>query len=207
MTGKRILAIGAHPDDIEFGCGGALCRFSEKGDSVYMMVMSKGEKGGDARLRVEEQMEAAGILGAKELFWGDLTDTRITVSQESIQKIEDLIAKIRPDYIFCHYHEDSHQDHRHLAQMAISAARYVPNVLFYEGPTTERFMPQVYVDITTTLTQKVKALLAHRSQVEKTNIENVSIIEIAHSCANFRGIQGRVQYAEAFFALRLFISL
>ena len=91
--------------------------------------------------------------------------------------------------------------------MTISATRNIRNVLFYEGPTTERFDPQVYVDISEILEQKIAALMAHRTQIEKTNIQDVSIVEIARSCANFRGIQGRVKYAEAFSALRLFINI
>ena len=92
-------------------------------------------------------------------------------------------------------------------QAIMSATRYIRNVLFYEGPTTQNFNPQVFIDISDTLDQKVKALQAHRSQVMKTNIEDLSIVEVARSSANFRGIQGRVKYAEAFHALRLFINI
>jgi hypothetical protein len=63
------------------------------------------------------------------------------------------------------------------------------------------------VDIADTLDQKIKALKAHQSQVMKTNIEDLSIIEVARSSANFRGIQGQVKYAEAFHSLRLFINI
>jgi LmbE family N-acetylglucosaminyl deacetylase len=89
----------------------------------------------------------------------------------------------------------------------MSATRYIRNVLFFEGPTTQNFNPQVYVDISDTLDGKLDALRAHQSQVMKTNIENLSIIEMARSFANFRGSQGRVKFAEAFCALRLFINI
>ena len=204
---KNILAIGAHPDDIEFGCGGTLIKYAEQGHHVFLLVMTRGGMGGDGDIRAAEQVESMKILGAREIFWGGLTDTRIEISQDIIKRVEEVIHSVSPDCIFCHYPEDTHQDHRHLSQMTISATRYIRNVLFYEGPTTERFNPHVYVDIVPTLTLKVKALMAHQSQVKKTNIEDVSIVEIAHSCANFRGIQGRVQYAEAFSALRLFIDI
>ena len=207
MKKKNILAIGAHPDDIEFGCGGTLIKYAEKGHHVFLLVMTKGEMGGESDTRAAEQMESMKIMGAQKIFWGGLVDTQIEISPDIIKRIEGVIDEVRPDCIFCHYPEDTHQDHRHLSQMAISATRYIQNVLFYEGPTTERFNPQVYVEIAGTLTLKVKALMAHRSQVKKTNIEEVSIVEIAHSSANFRGIQGRVQYAEAFSALRLFVEI
>jgi LmbE family N-acetylglucosaminyl deacetylase len=124
-----------------------------------------------------------------------------------IGKIEAVIAEVKPDFIFCNFPDDTHQDHRHLAQAIMSATRYIRNVLFYEGPTTQNFNPQVFVDIAATLDQKVEALQAHRSQVMKTNIEDLSIVEVARSSANFRGIQGRVKYAEAFHSLRLFINI
>ena len=124
-----------------------------------------------------------------------------------IVKIEKIISKIRPDFIFCSYHEDTHQDHRHLAQATMSATRYIRNVLFYEGPTTQNFTPQVYVDISKTLDRKIEALKAHQSQITRTNIEDLTILELASSTATFRGIQGRVKYAEGFQALRLFINI
>lgn len=203
----KILAIGAHPDDIEFGCGGSLIKYAAKGHDVYLLVMSRGEMGGDSGARSEEQSGALKLMGARELFWGGLTDTQIDISQETIQRIESVIKKITPDMVVCHFPEDTHQDHRHLAQMTISAARYVRNVLYYEGPTTERFVPNVYIDVSEVLDRKIGLLKAHRSQVERTNIQDVSIIEIARSCANFRGIQGRVPFAEAFCVLRLFINI
>jgi len=124
-----------------------------------------------------------------------------------INKIERVIADVRPDFILTHFPYDTHQDHRHLAQATISATRYIRNVMFFEGPTTQNFTPNVYVDISEALDAKIDALKAHHSQIEKTNIEDMTIVELARSTANFRGIQGRVKYAEAFSSLRLFINV
>ncbi len=203
----NILAIGSHPDDIEIGCGGSLIKYAEKGHNVFLLVMSKGEKGGNAELRWKEQENAMAVIGAKGLFWGESSDTRIEICTNTIKYMDGIIRKLRPDFIFCHYWADTHQDHRHLSKMTISAARYIRNVLFYEGPTTEKFYPSVYADITPVLDRKIKALVAHGSQVERTNIENTSIVQIARSMANFRGVQSRVRYAEAFVAQRLFINV
>jgi LmbE family N-acetylglucosaminyl deacetylase len=74
-------------------------------------------------------------------------------------------------------------------------------------PTTSDFNPQVFVNIGDTLEKKILALEAHHSQIMRTNIEDLSISEIARSSANFRGIQGRVKYAEGFCPLRLFINV
>ncbi len=207
MKKMNILAIGSHPDDIEFGCGGSLIKFADRGHRVYLLVMTEGGLGGKTTIRSKEQMAAKDILGVKELFWGGYEDTLLKADKDMIVKIEQIIAKIEPNFIFCHFPDDTHQDHRHLAQATISATRYVRNVLFYEGPTTQNFKFQVFVNISETLDRKIEALKAHRSQMKKTNIEDLSIVELAYSSANFRGIQGRAKYAEAFNALRLFINI
>jgi len=207
MKKVNILAIGAHPDDIEFGCGGSLIKYSQRGHRLFLLVMTGGGSGAPSETRMAEQTAARQILGANDIFWGGYQDTHLGVDAEMIKKIESVIASVKPEFIFCHFPDDTHQDHRHLAQAIMSATRYIRNVLFYEGPTTQNFNPQVYVDIADTLEVKLEALQAHRSQVMKTNIEDLSIIEVARSCANFRGIQGRVKYAEAFHALRLFINI
>jgi LmbE family N-acetylglucosaminyl deacetylase len=203
----NILAIGAHPDDIEFGCGGSLVKYSQRGHRLYLLVMTGGGLGAPAETRRAEQLASRQILGAAEIFWGGYPDTHLGLDVEMIRKIEKVIGTVKPEFIFCSFPDDTHQDHRHLAQAVMSATRYIRNVLFYEGPTTQNFNPQVYVDISETLERKLEALRAHQSQVMKTNIENLSIIEMALSFANFRGSQGRVRFAEAFCALRLFINI
>jgi LmbE family N-acetylglucosaminyl deacetylase len=207
MQKATILAIGAHPDDIEFGCGGTMVKYTLKGHRLFLHIMTEGGSGADRSTRTREQEASKAILGAEDIFWGGYEDTHLLVDVELIGKIEDVIKRVKPDFIFCNYPEDTHQDHRHLAQAVMSATRYIRNVLFYEGPTTQNFKPHVFVDIYDTLDKKIEALKAHKSQVMKTNIEDLSIIEVARSCANFRGIQGRVKYAEAFHSLRLFINI
>jgi len=207
MEKVKILAVGAHPDDIEFGCGGALIKYAQKGHRVYLMVMTGGGLGGSSAVRTKEQKISGKILGAEKIYWGGYKDTHLVVDVDLIGKLEAVIAAVKPDFIFCNFPDDTHQDHRHLAQAIMSATRYIRNVLFFEGPTTQNFNPQVFVDISDTLDKKVEALQAHHSQVMKTNIEDLSIVEVARSSANFRGIQGRVKFAEAFHSLRLFINI
>ena len=207
MGNVNILAIGAHPDDIEFGCGGALIKYTQKSHRLFLLVMTGGGLGGSSSVRTEEQEASGKILEAEKIFWGGYDDSHLIVDVGLIGKIEAVIAETKPDFIFCNFPDDTHQDHRHLAQAIMSATRYIRNVLFYEGPTTQNFNPQVFVDISDTLDRKVEALQAHHSQVMKTNIEDLSIVEVARSSANFRGIQGRVKYAEAFQSLRLFINI
>jgi LmbE family N-acetylglucosaminyl deacetylase len=207
MQKATILAIGAHPDDIEFGCGGTIIKYTERGHRLFLHIMTEGGLGAETTTRVEEQEASKAVLGAEDIFWGGYTDTHLVVDVELIGKIEKVIKKVKPDFIFCNFPDDTHQDHRHLSQAVMSATRYIRNVLFYEGPTTQNFKPHVFVDISDTLGKKIEALKAHKSQVMKTNIEDLSIVEVARSSANFRGIQGRVKFAEAFHSLRLFINI
>ena len=207
MQKATILAIGAHPDDIEFGCGGTIIKYTERGHRLFLNIMTEGGSGAKTAIRTEEQEASKAILGATDIFWGGYEDTHLVVDVELIGKIEKVIKKVKPDFIFCNFPDDTHQDHRHLSQAVMSATRYIRNVLFYEGPTTQNFKPHVFVDIADTLDKKIQALKAHKSQVMKTNIEDLSIVEVARSSANFRGIQGRVKFAEAFHSLRLFISI
>jgi LmbE family N-acetylglucosaminyl deacetylase len=203
----RILAIGAHPDDIEFGCGGTLFKYGRQGHEVSLLVMTEGSGGGDPAVRRREQERSAEVLRARKVFWGDYCDTALPMDRDLIRRVEGVIGVVRPDFIFVHYHDDTHQDHRHLSTCTITATRYTRNVLFYEGPTTQNFSPSVFVDIDTVLDQKVESLEAHASQVSKLNIEGLTIVDVARSSAHFRGIQGRVRNAEAFMPLRLFINI
>ncbi len=204
---KNILAIGAHPDDIEIGCGGSLVKFTKQGHNVSLFVVSDGSAGGEMTIRKEEQKKAAQLIPAVNLFWGDYRDTEIVVNKKIIYHFETIIQKANPDIILVNNPEDTHQDHRHLAQITISATRYIKNVLFYETPTTTNFQPDVYVKLNDRLLKNKHELLkAHHSQVNKTNIANLSIIDVATSNAQFRGTQSRVKYAEAFKPLRFFLE-
>lgn len=203
----RVLALGAHPDDIEAGCGGTLIKYALNGHRVFQMVMTAGEKGGRGGVRRREQEEASKHLLVEKVFWGGYRDTEVPMGQGLIRKIEQVVREVDPHFIFVHYYDDTHQDHRNLAAGTITATRYTRNVLFYEGPTTQNFSPTVFVDIDPVLKYKIAALEAHRSQVTKTNIEGLTIVDIIRSSAHFRGIQGRVKHAEGFVPLRLFINI
>jgi LmbE family N-acetylglucosaminyl deacetylase len=204
----NILAIGPHPDDIEVGCGGTLVKYAQGGHDIFLLLISKGEMGGEADIRYKEQMKAAEIIGAKDVFWGGFTDTELLdKGNEIIHTVEGYIKEIQPSFIFVNFFDDTHQDHRTVSRSVLSAARYVRNVMFYEVPTTNNFTPNVFVDIGSVLDSKVEALKAHASQVMKTNIEDLSIVDIARSSAHFRGVQGRVPLAEGFVSERLFINI
>ncbi len=205
----KVLALGAHPDDIEFGCGGTLLRFAQAGHSVHYYVATCGSMGGDSEIRRQEQIEAANYEGMKKLYWGGFRDTELPLGKDLVSNIEHVLSEVQPDYIFVHNGEDTHQDHRTLAKATLSATRYVPNFLFYEGPTTVNFTPNVYIDIDDTIDGKIGLLRKHKSQVAKVihGMPDLSIDDFAIATGRFRGIQGRKKTAEAFHSLRLFIDI
>ncbi|MCM8787040.1 MAG: PIG-L family deacetylase [Candidatus Omnitrophica bacterium] len=199
----NILAVGAHPDDIEFGCGGTLIKYALKGNNVFLLVLTDGSFGAPKSVRKKEQKEAAKFIGAKGLFWGNYKDTELICNRDLIVKIEDVIKKTKPDVVFINFWADVHQDHRAGAQATISATRYVKEVLFYEVPTTQHFEPDIFVDIGDVLDKKLELLKKHISQIDKTRVKDLTILESANSCAYFRGYQARVKFAEGFKAVRL----
>ncbi len=203
----NILAIGAHPDDIEYGCGGTLLKYSRAGHRVFLYLATHGSYGGDGNERAREMVRSAQLIGAADLFWGGYTDTQIPLNQGLISELEGIIEKVRPRFIFTHWWDDTHQDHRNLTACTLSATRYTPNFLFYEGPTSQNFDPHVYVDISEVLEAKMDLLKAHASQITKTHIEDTSIVDMAMSAAVFRGIQARVKHAEGFVSQRLHINI
>jgi LmbE family N-acetylglucosaminyl deacetylase len=203
----NLLAIGAHPDDIEFGCAGTLMKYADNGHGVYMMVATAGGLGGDPSVRRREAEESAQLMGVRDILWGSYRDTEILLHKSLIDDIEGAIRTVDPAFIFVHYKEDTHQDHRALAQAAISATRYIRNVLFYEAPTSVDFSPNVFVDIASHLDRKLDVLAAYASQTEKTNIPELNILDIARAVAVSRGIQARTKCAEGFVSLRLFINV
>lgn len=202
-----ILAIGAHPDDIEYGCGGTLVKYVKAGHRVFLFIATHGTFGGVGSIRSEEMEASAKRMGASDLFWGGYTDTQIPMSQDLISEIEMIIRRVKPRFIFTHWRDDTHQDHRNLTACTLAATRYIPNFLFYESPSSQNFNPNVYVDISEVLDEKIELLKTHASQISKTNIEETTIIDIAASAATFRGIQARVKRAEGFVSQRLLINV
>lgn len=199
----KIIAIGAHPDDIEYGCGGTLLRCAQAGYEINLLVMTRGDMGGDPDMRQQEQERAAVELKAK-IFWGRFTDTQVSLHKDTINTMEFFIKKIQPDIIFVMHPNDTHQDHRVTAQATVTATRYIQNVLFYEVPSSVDFSPaSVYCNIGDVLEKKIRLLRCHASQVSATRVPRVTILEMVKATALFRGVQNRVKYAEAFVPLRL----
>jgi LmbE family N-acetylglucosaminyl deacetylase len=200
---STILALAPHPDDIEIGCGGTLAVHAERGDDVHLFVATQGDVGGDAEVRKAEQEESAAILGVAQIHWGDFSDTCLPQqAQPLMSTLEQLVQQVQPDTVYVNYRDDTHQDHRVMAQVANSVTRYVANVLAYETPSSTGFDPSLFMDISETLSKKLKGLEAHSSQLERTHLR-LNIVEIALATAHFRGVQGKLSCAEGFMPVRM----
>src|SRR5207245_782690 len=172
----NVLAIGAHPDDIEYGCGGTLTLYAQRGHDVYLFVASDGSLGGDAAMREREQDESTLVIGAQRVFWGGYRDTEVPYNRELIVRLEAVIRDTRPSMIFVNYPDDTHQDHRNLAQAAVSATRYVPNFLFFEVPSTQHFTPNCYTNIEKVLAQGPEVAGFERALAERLGTEDAAAV-------------------------------
>lgn len=161
---ERILAIGPHPDDIELGCFGTLSRYQKSGSVIAHFVASCGGANGDEILRQKEATASAALIDA-QIFFGNLIDTAIPEAHPTIQLIEQAIHDFKPTCLFVNSPIDTHQDHRAVARAAIAAARFVPLVMYYQTPSSNReFHPNLYIDITNDIEVKMNAISIHQSQ-------------------------------------------
>ncbi|MFO1082839.1 MAG: PIG-L family deacetylase [Reyranellaceae bacterium] len=185
---RRVLAVGAHPDDVEIGCGGSLAKHHVKGDVLHILTLSRGAAGGDTNVRTAEAQQAARILGAT-LKFGNLTDTNISEGAETISIIEAAIRELRPTHVYTHCSEDTHQDHRAAHAATLVAARSVPNVYLYQSPSaTVEFRPNRFVDITEHIREKLQAIAAYKSQVDRMeSLQEDVIITTARYWGRFAG--------------------
>lgn len=216
----RVLAIAAHPDDIEYLCAGTLARFEQQGADIFVSNLCNGDKGHYdikppelAQIRKEEAEKSARILGA-EIQGGFFGDLDIFVDRESLKKVVELIRVARPDLIITLSPDDYMADHTVTSKLVINAsfAATVPNyvtdhtfhsiippIVFMDTIAGLQFNPTEYVDITSVIETKEKMLLCHQSQAKwLKEHDNIDYIEQMRRLASFRGQQCGVKYAEAF---------
>jgi len=185
---KSILAIGAHPDDVELGCGGALAKHAEQGDHIFILTLSRGSQGGDADTRTQESVSAAEMIGAT-LKMGDFIDGRIIDDTATIMAIHDVVSHFKPTHVYTHAFEDTHQDHRNIYLSTLVAAREVPNIFCYQAPSsTVDFRPNLFVDISNHMQMKIDLIAAHESQLNgKKSLEPDLIRATARYWGRFAG--------------------
>lgn len=213
----RILAVGAHLDDIEIACGGTLAKAIDNGHQVKALIMSKSgytNNQGDVQRTNEraiaEGVAALNVLGIEDVEIEDFPTKDIQFHSEVVESIERIMKAFAPDIIFTHHPFDTHQAHEGVSKSTIAAARRHNNVLFYEpitpsGRSYVAFKPQLYVGIDGYIDAKINALREHASEYDKFGGEDW--IKGVYSRCGYRGYEIGVEFAEAFEVLRLEFSL
>ena len=219
-----ILAFGAHPDDIEFGCGGTVRKLIEKGWSAVHVCVTSGEAGSStidratlAATREQEARRAAEVLGAERVHFLRAADGLTQYSRDHKIAVINLIREVRPEILFVHASSDQFPDHKLIHELVMSAVagaagpwyqesigkpHLASNILGYEvWHPLNTF--QLSVDITTTVERKLAALRCHQSQIESTHYAEASL-----GLARYRGVMSfSSTHAEVFEVLRTSLSL
>ena len=212
---KNVLAIGAHSDDVEFGCGGTLIKHVSDGDNVHILIMSNGDvkhsvTGKSIRTVNDTNSEckcAADKMGVN-LIQLNFPDREVPFNSDSITAIEKVINEHGIDTVYTHWGGDTHQDHINTLRSSLSASRLVNNVLGYEQVPVPRVtnvypVANYYVDITDFMDTKIEACKCHTSQILKYENMGVDMIDGLNILARYRGNQIRKKYAEAFDVLKM----
>jgi LmbE family N-acetylglucosaminyl deacetylase len=195
---ERILAVGAHPDDVEIGAAGALLAHRAAGHEVAILTMSRGARGGVEGARSGESEQAAGLLGAV-LYLEDMEDTRISEGDPTISAIGKVIETVEPTIVYTHSPHDVHQDHRNTYRAVMVAARGVGSVYCFQSPATVDFRPARFVGIDAHLAGKLAAIGAFASQTAVRQYLEPDLIE---ATARYWSRFGDGRYAEAFEVVR-----
>ena len=162
-----VLAIGAHPGDVEIGAAGTLLAHKSAGDSVAILTLASDGPDGTRVRRARGPEHAAQVIGAR-LYHGGLGDASIAESEPTIGVIEDVIARIRPTVLYTHSGHDVHQAHRNAHQAAIAAARQIGRVYCFQAATpTVDFRPTHFSVIDSHISRKLAAIDAFAGQPEQ----------------------------------------
>lgn len=221
----NILAIGAHPDDIEISCGGTLAKYASQGHKVFTATATNGNVGSAtlpmdeiARIRKEEARRAAAVIGA-EYICLDYDDEMFFEDRAARLAFIDLVRYCKADVILTHNPKDYNPDHEltgkiitDIAVMIPVAKLQTPNkpydkipmIAYFEPVHGIGFIPTEYVDITDFMDQKMAMCACHQSQISwmqdnyKDTMQDENFFEQYRTIAAYRGIQCGVKYAEGF---------
>lgn len=221
----NILAIGAHPDDIETSCGGTLAKYAKLGHKVFTATATNGNIGSAtlsmeeiAAIRKEEARRAAAHIGA-EYICLDYDDEMFFEDKAARLAFIDLVRYCKADVILTHNPEDYNPDHELTSKIINDIAVMIPIekiktknpaydkipiIAYFEPVNGLGFVPTDYVDITDTIEIKMAMCREHKSQVTwmqdnyKETMADKDFMEQYYTIAKYRGIQCGVEYAEGF---------
>ena len=220
----KVLAVGAHPDDIEILCAGTLFKMKNDGQEVEIAVATDGSAGWKEqdymlKTRKKEAEEAADFLGAKLYWMGFKDEFLFSENKETRLAFIELFRESKPDIVLTHYPGDYHPDHRAVSKLVFDATfvasvrniktksphhTKVPSLFYFDTLAGLGFEPQIYIDITPFFENKKRMLSFHKSQLEWLKIhDNIDILYFMETVARFRGIQFGVEFAEGFIQERV----
>jgi LmbE family N-acetylglucosaminyl deacetylase len=204
--GRTVLAIGAHPDDVELAIGGMLARLSRESAHVVMAVVSIPS---DFETRRAEAQRAAAILGCELRVLIDDGCKRIDdiKNYQLVGMLDALVQELQPAAVLTHSANEFHRDHVAVHNACISTQRLKPFDFFHFNPTMCRpvpvqFHPRAYVDITETIDLKMEAIAAHTSQFGARGLEG----EMYRDLARLTGRMVGVKYAEGIDVGRMLLA-
>lgn len=178
ITKVDVLAIGAHPDDVEAGAGGLVALITKLGHSVKIVDLTAGEmsSNGTTSIRRQEALKACDCLGAKDRVCLNIPDRNINIEEKNIMQLVKVIRESSPKLILCPYWEDRHPDHLRAAQLVHEASFHAglskvltdfppcrPSQIWYYFLSWS-VEPRFIVDISEVYEQKMQALQSHQSQ-------------------------------------------
>jgi len=215
MRRKNILVIAAHPDDEVLGCGGTVALHTKTGDMVTVVIVCEGEslrygdKGVGQRSHTESAAKILGVANVRQLGFPDQKLDTMTLTA-IINPLHDIVTEIQPHIVYCQYGGDINRDHHLLFQAVLVATRPIENYIktvyaFDTASSTEwayprLFIPDTWIDISSTLNIKLEAMTCYKSEV-RTYPHPRSIKAIryrAHACGN----QACMEAAEVFMTVR-----
>ena len=217
----NVLAIGAHPDDLEILCGGTLARFVREGHEVVMCHASFGDRGSFdhtsaeiAAIRRDGGATCRRALRRRHMTLG-LHDAEISAADRAQQRlVVDLVRETQPDLIITHHPQDYMSDHNELSRLVFDCSFHATLPLYETGKPHYAtvtpiyymdtimglgFQPTEYVDVSEAIETKAAMLEAHASQLTwLRDHDGIDIVEQMRAATRFRGLQCGVEYAEGF---------
>ncbi len=225
----NVLAIGAHPDDIEIACAGTLIKCVERGDKVTVCHACDGNLGhvvipADelAKMRAEEAKKA-GRMAGYEVIWGGFHDLQVFENNKAARDMMiDVIKYAQPDFIITHAPDDYMPDHTSVSKLVFdacfaatlpnyhskepNAAKMVP-VYYMDTLAGVNFNPTEFVDITDTIDKKLEMLECHETQVKwMRDHDHIDFPDMVRTCSRYRGYQCGADYAEGFRMCQVYLK-
>ena len=217
---KKILVIAPHPDDEVLGCGGTIAKHVKEGDEVYLCIVTKGYTPDWSeefiKNRPKEIKKSNEILGIEKTYFLNFPTAKLdTIPQKELNdSISNIVKEIKPEIVYAPHEGDLSKEHRLIFEAALVATRPKPGssvkkILCYETLSEtewgrnlikKMFIPNVYIDISNTLKEKLKAMKAYKSELKE--YPHPRSLEIIKALAKKRGSEAGLKFAEAFMLIR-----